>query len=102
MRNGRTTRRARCWNFPLFLVLSGCASFGSTTSGGDGAFSGSSAPRATREPTVIGGGLIGPGGGGEAEAENLASQNCERYQLRAEVEGIVTEGGSVYLRYSCQ
>jgi hypothetical protein len=87
----------------LLLVLCRCASFGSTTNGADEGFSGSSTPRATRESgTIVGGVFIGVGGGGEAEAEDLARRNCERYQLKAEIDHVVTAEGSVRLRYTCQ
>jgi hypothetical protein len=86
----------------LLLVLCRCSLFGST-SGPDEAFSGSSAPGASREPgKIVGGVLIGPGAGGVAEAEDLARRNCEQYQRRAEVGGAVTVNGSVRLTYTCQ
>ena len=91
------------WNFPVLLVLCRCASFDSAANGADEAFSGSSTPRAARESgPIVGGVFIGVGGGGEAEAEDLARRNCERYQLKAEIDHVVSAEGSVRLRYICQ
>jgi hypothetical protein len=88
------------WLVLLPLVLCRCSLFGN---GADEAFSGSSAPRAAREPgTVVGGVFIGPGGGGAAEAEDLARRNCEQYHLKAEVGVAATANGAVRLTYTCQ
>jgi hypothetical protein len=86
----------------LLLLLCRCSLFGSTT-GTDGAFSGSSTPRASREPgSVVGGVFVGAGGGGVNEAEDLAHSNCEQYHLKAEVGGATNVNGAVSLRYTCQ
>jgi hypothetical protein len=96
------SRRATRWHLLALLILCRCAFLGSTTSGADEGFSGSSAPRASREPASVRGVFIGPGGGGVTAAEDLARRNCEQYDLRAEVGGAATVNGAVRLRYTCQ